>query len=164
MIHLRPFRRNDVSKIVTWTNDEESFYKWSAGRLGAYPVTETRMLEATSGREDNDKYFPFTAFDENGPIGFFTIRILGEENENARFGYVILAPESRGRGYGKQMLKLGCKFAFELYGAKTVSLGVFENNPSAYYCYKSLGFRETGEIEKYTINGSEWNCIEMELQ
>ena len=29
---------------------------------------------------------------------------------------------------GKEMLKLGLKYAFDVYGAKKVSLGVFENN------------------------------------
>ena len=41
-----------------------------------------------------------------------------------------------------------------------VSLGVFENNESAYYCYKAIGFEDVSqdEIEKYTVMGEEWNC------
>ena len=70
MLRLRPFRKNDAKTIITWTNKKEEFYKWSAGILGEYPVTENRLLEATSGREDNDRYFPFTAFDESGIVGF----------------------------------------------------------------------------------------------
>jgi RimJ/RimL family protein N-acetyltransferase len=34
------------------------------------------------------------------------------------------------------------KFAFEHYEIMKVSLEVFENNPDAYYCYKSVGFRK----------------------
>ena len=46
-----------------------------------------------------------------------------------------------------------------------VSLGVFENNESAYYCYKAIGFEDVsqGEIEKYTVMGEEWNCLELEI-
>ena len=40
------------------------------------------------------------------------------------------------------MLQLGLKFAFEIYGAKKVSLSVFENNESAYFCYKAVGFND----------------------
>ena len=40
------------------------------------------------------------------------------------------------------MLKLALKYAFEIYGANRVSLGVFENNKSAYYCYKAAGFED----------------------
>ncbi len=60
MLRLRPFRKNDAKTIITWTSEEKEFYKWSAGILGEYPVSENRMLEATSGREANDRYFPFT--------------------------------------------------------------------------------------------------------
>ena len=102
MLRLRPFRKNDAKTIITWTNKKEEFYKWSAGILGEYPVTEKRLLEATSGREDNDRYFPFTAFDENGLVGFFTARVRPEEDDKKlRFGYVIVNPSKRGTGYGK---------------------------------------------------------------
>ncbi|MGN9020243.1 GNAT family N-acetyltransferase [Lachnospiraceae bacterium HCP1S3_C3] len=36
--------------------------------------------------------------------------------------------EKRGQGYGKNMLKLGLKYAKEIFGANKVSLGVFEKN------------------------------------
>lgn len=34
--------------------------------MGDYPVSEKRLLEAVSAREDNPRYFPLVAFDENG--------------------------------------------------------------------------------------------------
>ena len=44
---------------------------------------------------------------------------------------------------------MGLRYAFDIYGAKKVSLGVFENNESAYYCYKAAGFKDVilDEIE-----------------
>ena len=165
MLRLRPFRKNDAKTIITWTNKKEEFYKWSAGILGEYPVTEKRLLEATSGREDNDRYFPFTAFDENGLVGFFTARVRPEEDDKKlRFGYVIVNPSKRGTGYGKQMITLGLKFAFEIYGADSVSLGVFENNKQAYYCYKSVGFEENGVREEYKLCGETWIDIDLEIK
>ena len=162
MLRLRPFRTPDAKEIITWTSEPEEFYKWSAGILGDYPVSEKRLLEAVSGRESNTKYFPFTAFDENGLVGFFTIRTPGEDDKKVRLGYVIINPAKRGMGYGKEMLKLGLKFAFDIYGAEEVGLGVFDNNMQAYYCYKSVGFEENGKSEEYTIAGETWLDIEME--
>lgn len=45
-----------------------------------------------------------------------------------------------------------------------VSLGVFENNPSAIHCYESAGFRRVinPTAESYFCLGETWNCIEME--
>lgn len=66
-------------------------------------------------------------------------------------------------GLGKKMLELGLDYAFKTGNASTVSLGVFENNLSAYYCYRSAGFKdiETQRIETYEILGEKRVCKEM---
>lgn len=58
---------------------------------------------------------------------------------------------------------MGLKFAFEIYGAKKASLGVFENNLSAYYCYKAVGFKDIvlDKPEVYHVLGEEWKCREL---
>ena len=70
------------------------------------------------------------------------------------------------KGKGKKMLKLGLRYAFDVYGAKKVSLGVFENNESAYYCYKEAGFKDVilDETETYKVLGEEWKCVEMAIE
>lgn len=56
------------------------------------------------------------------------MRNPNELPNEVRFGFVIVKADKRGKGYGKAMLLLSLKFAFELYGAKRATLGVFENN------------------------------------
>ncbi|MDO4940901.1 MAG: GNAT family protein [Erysipelotrichaceae bacterium] len=161
MLRLRPFRAPDAKTIINWTSTPEEFYKWSAGIMGEYPVSEKRLLEAVSGREDNPRYFPLVAFDDSGLVGFFTVRTPGEDDKKVRLGYVIIDPSKRGCGYGKKMLVLGLKFLFDIYGAEEVSLGVFENNKQAYNCYHSVGFRESGVREEYNLCGKTWTDIDM---
>lgn len=163
MLRLRPFRTPDAKTIVNWTSEPEEFYKWSAGIMGEFPVSEKRLLEAVSGREANTGYFPLVAFDDSGLVGFFTVRTPGEDNKKVRFGYVIVDPSKRGCGYGKQMLRLGLRFVFDIYGADEVALGVFDNNRQAYNCYKSIGFKENGRTKEYTLAGEPWLDIEMEI-
>ena len=107
----------------------------------------------------------FTAIDDDEIVGFFTMRRPSESFDELRFGFVIVDPAKRGKGYGKAMLQLGLKFAKEIYGAKKVSLGVFENNESAYYCYKAVGFKDVvlEKTETYTVLGEEWKCLELEM-
>lgn len=161
MLRLRPFRSPDAKEIITWTSTPEEFYKWTAGIMGPCPLTEKRLLEVVSAREDNPKYFPLVAFDESGIVGFFTVRTPGEDDKKVRFGYVIVDPSKRGKGYGKQMLELGLKFVFDIYGAEEVGLGVFDNNLQAYHCYKSVGFSENGIRKEYNICDENWTDIEM---
>ena len=64
------------------------------------------------------------------------------------------------------MLLLSLKYAKESYGAKKETLGVFKNNEPAYCCYKVAGFKEVllDAVEKYSVLGEEWDCLELEVQ
>lgn len=159
MLGIRPYKPADASVILSWCNSERAFYQWSAGVLGNYPITQKDFGFVES-------LMPFTAFDESGITGFFTLRNPNDSLDELRFGFVIVDPKKRGMGYGKAMLKSGLKFAFEIYGAKKASLGVFENNLSAYYCYKAVGFKDAvlDEAESYSILGEEWTCRELTLE
>ena len=61
------------------------------------------------------------------------------------------------------MLKLAAVYAREILHASRITLGVFLNNASARYCYEAVGFRATGQVEKYLMPVGEWECIEMVL-
>lgn len=159
MISIRPYQGADAHTVLSWCRDERTFYQWTAGVLGEYPITEKEFGFVES-------LTPFTAVDESGPVGFFTLRKPREAPEELRFGFVIVDPDKRGRGYGKAMLQLGVRLVFERYGARRASLGVFENNPAAYYCYKAAGFHEAplDTPETYRVLGAEWKCIEMAIE
>ena len=121
MLRLRQYKKEDADTIISWSQDERAFYQWSAGVMGNYPITKKEF-------EFVDSLMAFTAFDEGGTTGFFTFRNPGGKMDELRIGFVIIDPKLRGQGKGKEMLKLALKYAFEIYGAKRVSLGVFENN------------------------------------
>lgn len=157
MIRIRPYKDSDEVKILSWCTDEESFYKWTAGILGEYPITSEKFRKTGEAMR-------FTALDEKEVVGFFTVRNPKDTLDELRFGFVIVDPEKRGKGIGKAMLKLGLDFAFDIYRAKKVTLGVFEDNVPARACYASIGFAETGECETYSIIEEEWPCIDMECR
>lgn len=156
MLRLRPYKSSDADTILSWCHDERAFYQWSAGVLGDFPITQNEFKFV-------EGLMPFTAFDETGIVGFFTLRNPENSNNELRFGFVIVDPRKRGQGLGKEMIKQGLKFVFEIYGAKKASLGVFENNSSAYYCYKAAGFKdaERDNVESYRILEEEWKCREL---
>jgi RimJ/RimL family protein N-acetyltransferase len=155
MIRIRPYIESDEKTIISWCTNEDVFYKWTAGILGEYPISAEKFKKTGEAMR-------FTALDEKEVVGFFTMRNPKDNLDELRFGFVIVDPEKRGKGIGKEMLKLGLDFAFDIYKAKKVTLGVFENNFPARACYKSIGFTETDGCETYVINGEEWACIEME--
>lgn len=95
-----------------------------------------------------DNFYPMTAFDENGIVGHLIMRYTDEKKTTLRLGFVIVDDTKRGMGYGKEMISLSLKYAFEIYKAERVTIGVFENNMHAYYCYEAAGFKDV-ETEDY---------------
>lgn len=159
MLRLRPYKKEDADTIISWSQDERAFYQWSAGVMGDYPITHKEF-------EFVDSLMAFAAFEEEKTIGFFTFRNPGSRIDELRIGFIILDPEQRGCGKGKEMLKIALKYAFEIYGANRVSLGVFENNEPAYNCYKAAGFGDVilDEPETYQVLDEEWKCKEMAIE
>lgn len=165
MLRLRPYKACDAQTIVSWIGDEIAFRKWCADIFKSYPMTAEDLNGHYDGFAYTDSYYPMTAFDENGVAGHLIMRFLDEEKKVLRFGFVIVDRKIRGMGYGKQMLKLAIQYAFDILKVEKITLGVFENNSPAYYCYKSAGFQdvEMEESEYYDILGEKWKCLELEI-
>jgi len=169
-LKLRPYKQADAETIVSWIKDERALRKWSSDRYGAYPITAAdinyKYLDCNGDCEEPDNFYPLTLVDESGPVGHLILRYTDEAKSIIRFGFVIVDDNKRGRGYGKKMLQMAISYAFDMLKAEKITLGVFENNPSAYFCYKAAGFREI-PMEKefiFEILGEQWKCIELEVK
>ena len=156
---LRPFTIDDAPIILSWIKDLSAFRKWSADRYPAFPPKPEEMVAQYAA----ENIFPFTAIDNDGNIiGHIMLRYPDSSKTVIRFGFVIVDDNLRGKGYGKQMLHLAIQKAKNVFGAKKITLGVFDNNPSALHCYESVGFKVIG-ADCYTIDGEEWTEKEMEI-
>lgn len=169
MLRLRPYKSCDAQVIASWIKDEKALFKWSSDRFGTFPLMaehiNDKYLKLNGDCIEPDNFYPVTAVDEDGVVGHLILRYTDESQETIRFGFVIVDDSKRGKGYGKEMLRLAQAYAFDIIRAKKITLGVFENNPSAYHCYKSVGFREVPEKEiTIEIGGEPWKCIEMEMR
>ena len=170
MLRLRPYKPCDADTILGWIKDEDAFRKWSTDRYPHYPITADDMnhkyMDCNGDCMEPDNFYPMTAFDETGIVGHLILRFTDEEKKVLRFGFVIVDDSKRGMGYGKQMLRLALRYAFDILKARKVTLGVLENNPGAYYCYKAAGFREVpvDEPEYYQLMGEKIKCLELETE
>ncbi len=165
MLRLRPYKKCDAEYIVKWIKDEVSFRKWCADRYEAYPISAEDINKHYEQQDYSDAFYPMTAFDESGVVGHLIMRFTDEAKHNLRFGFIIVDDSKRGKGYGKEMLKLAAKYAFDILKVDRISLGVFENNPQAHNCYKAAGFCDKPNQKDFyiPIMGENWKCIEMEI-
>ena len=168
MLRLRPYKPSDAKEIISWCKDETTFRKWTSDRYETYPITAEDMnkkyIDNNGDCTEEDNFYPMIAFDEDGMVGHLIMRYTDKEKLTLRLGFVIIDDSKRGKGYGKEMISLALKYAFEIFKAEKVTLGAFENNGSAYYCYKSAGF-EDADVEPifYNIFGENWKILELEI-
>ncbi|MBP1542639.1 MAG: GNAT family N-acetyltransferase [Oscillospiraceae bacterium] len=163
-MRLRKYISSDSAVICSWIRDEISLYQWSADRIELFPLPSDALDKNYSGAI-GDRFIPLTAVDENGiPVGHLLIRYPDENDDTVvRFGFVIVSPELRGCGNGKKLLELAIAYVKEQLSASLITLGVFDNNPSAKRCYLSVGFLPSGITESYSMPVGDWSCTEMEL-
>lgn len=160
---LRPYKSCDSKVIEKWIKDENVFLRWGGERFGEFPI-EANIIDEKYCKNngdciEEDNFYPWTAVDDdNNVVGHFIMRYTNGDKKQLRFGWVIVDDSIRGKGYGKQMLTLGLKYAFDFLGAERVTIGVFENNEPAHWCYKKVGF-----VDVETVNSEPWNVIEMEI-
>ncbi len=170
MLKLRPYKPCDAQAILSWCKDEITFRRWTSDRYDTYPITAEEMnkkyINCNGDCEEPDNFFPMTAFDESGLAGHLIMRFTDAEKAVLRFGFVILNDAMRGKGYGKEMIRLALQYAFEILRVEKVTIGVFENNPAAYHCYKAAGFQEAKMDEPVLcqVCGETWSIVELELK
>ena len=87
---------------MSWIKDESAFYKWTAGVLGEYPISEEQFNTVSN-------LMAFTAIDDNDVVGFFTMRRPNEFFNELRFGFVIVDSRKRGRGIWKKYAEIRLK-------------------------------------------------------
>ena len=157
MATLRPYSPQDAETILSWIKDETSYYQWCAGLFGPYhPLTEEEFTRKVTA------HIPYTYAETDRPVGFLFLRVPEGRDSIMRLGFVILDPQLRGKGLGSAMVREALNLVFHHHGMKRAELGVFDNNPSALYCYEAAGFQLTGKKEEYPVGDSIWICLEME--
>lgn len=164
MLRLRPYKLCDSKYIVNWVKDEQAFVMWCANKF-TYPLTEDKLNIYKESYEKDENGWLITAIDEKGtPMGHILMRMADYENESIHLGFIIVDPAIRGKGYGKEMLKLVIKYAFEILNVRRITLAVFDNNPAAHYCYKASGFvDEEYYKEVFPYKDENWGVYNMAI-
>lgn len=148
-----------------WENaGEEEFLMWSCGEF-SYPLA-IEELDGYFARwclQETDGWL-MTALDEKGtPVGHFLVRKADYEDAEARVGFIVTAPEIRGKGLGRELAGQILRYVFQVLGMKKASLAVFDKNTQAKACYEAAGFKAVSHIPDYLeYKGTVYGAYEME--
>lgn len=161
-MRLRPYIPcKDFNIIKEWIADERLHAMWCANLI-QFPIEKENFERIMNEAAERFGDSPYVVTSDNGElIGFFCYSVNLETNEGM-LKFVMNNPEYRGKGYGKKMLQLAIKFAFEITDVQAVHLNVFPENTRAKRCYESVGFTERKtDLNAFTYKDESWGRCNM---
>lgn len=141
-MRIRPYIPDkDYEYVSKWIDDKRTHAFWCANRL-PYPMTQQSFHDFLKKNAIDQADSAYVATEDNGQtVGFFCYSVNPADNIGF-LKFIIIDKTKRGKGCGKEMLKLALQYAFQITGAKAVQLNVFNENALAKQCYEKAGFVE----------------------
>jgi len=151
-MRIKPYNhRNDFCLLESWISSREEHEFWSGGRL-KYPLEPGEFSAFLEDNAAERGEMAFVMGDElERPRGFFRYS-FDPLSEEGTLRSIIVDNTVRGRGYGREMLRLALRYAFGCTGAKAVRLTVFDDNTAARAFYAAVGFVPTGMEETLELD------------
>ena len=159
-MRLRYFEQDtDFGALAGWVNDERIHALWCAGRM-RYPLEKDDLIRLLEDHREKYGDRAYTAVGEDDkPVGFFC---LAAETDPAMLRFIVVDPAKRGKGLGREMIRLAAEQAFGTGRVKAVQLAVFAENAAARRCYLAAGFEEVSLTEKaFRFKNEEWGRLMM---
>lgn len=158
LVRLRAFERDDVDANHAFVND----YQTLRGMISGIPFPasmedEQRWMEQQSSYSRGEYQFAVEDF-EGSLVGRCGIIRLDWKNSVAELAIMIGAPY-RGRGYGREAMRLLCDFCFREMNLHKLKVSVFAFNEAAVRCYERNGFVREGVLKNEIFRDGEYRDV-----
>jgi RimJ/RimL family protein N-acetyltransferase len=159
---LRAPKREDLPRIAEFRNDVELEIMGGGDPWWPVPV-EVIEAEFMQRRSADDR--PWFAIEADGKyIGGCGLFHFDWTARTGEIGIGIGDPAYRGRGYGRDAVRVLLDYAFRLRNLHRVWLTVHANNERAIRCYRACGFVEEGRLREHVwVNGQYVDSVCMGL-
>lgn len=131
---LRPARPSDFLVLSTWIPDAAACTRWAGPRM-PFPFAPEHLESLLEARER-----PSQGLWEDGT----TLVAFGQHwvltPGRVHLGRIIVAPEARGRGFGRALCRQLMAEAVQATDAHSITLRVYRDNIVAQRLYADLGF------------------------
>ncbi|MBT5530358.1 MAG: GNAT family N-acetyltransferase [Cytophagia bacterium] len=165
-IHLKPFEKDDIDRLIEWVQTEEFLMIWS-GPEYSYPLTKSQLEQSLlNASKINPSNYMFKACTQKKEIiGHGEIMNYDRKNNSATLARILIGPgQFRGKGLGLQLILELMKYSFRYLKLHRLTLNVFSFNESAIKCYQRAGFKIEGELKDVRkIKNEYWSNIVMTI-
>ncbi|HJO95963.1 MAG TPA: GNAT family protein [Victivallales bacterium] len=164
---LKEFTKDDYQTLIGWIESPKFLLQWG-GTIFRYPLTVEQLAHYNNNTYQNSpicKIYSVLEKDTNNHIGHIELNNIDFTNKSARICRVLIGDKNtKGKGYGKEIVQTIIKIGFEDLKLHRIDLNVFDFNTSAVKCYESVGFIHEGMAREARIMDNEyWNIIQMSM-
>jgi RimJ/RimL family protein N-acetyltransferase len=156
-VTIGPLLPDDTGSIFLWLNDVESVILDLTYRPVDW-MKYNNWLEHFS-QSEAQIIFAIRTIQQPKIIGFIAITKIDSVHRSAEIGIRIGAPSDRGKGYGKDAIKLALNYAWAHLNLHRVHLRVFESNRHAISAYRAAGFQHEGKLRQAAFVNGEWTDV-----
>jgi len=152
-ILLRPLERSDLETLARWRNAPENYQRF----FNTFPIAisgQDAWYQDLLKRQDG-KLFIIEALGDGKAIGTIGYDHIDWKNQKAELGNTLIGELTyRGKGLGKEAVRLILHFGFSEMNLNRIYLKVYAKNKLAIHVYESCGFHVEGILqEEYFRNG-----------
>lgn len=159
-IYLSPMNLEDASVYVKWLND--SIISESIGIEGK--IITLNSVKKWLTENSNNYNFIIILKETNKPIGSINLYDTDLIHQCSSLSMFVGDEQNRGKGYGKEAIKLLLEYGFNNLNLNNIMLKVYSFNKRAVKLYESLGFKKIGTRHKsHYSKGKYYDEIYMEL-
>ena len=148
-VYIRPITYADTELIVRWRNaDNVRQYFIYRGEFTAESHERWMKEQVETG-----KVVQFIVCDivDDRPVGCTYIHDIDIQEKSAEYGVFIGEEEYRGKGIGKEALKLTLQVAFDELKLDKIISRAISTNKASINCFINSGFRITQETTQITV-------------
>ena len=158
-IELREFEPADAAAVHRWFNDRSATEGLLEQRDSFSEREAADWVERAIADEGEDRKWAVVADGGGEASGFVALYGIGRQIA-PELGVLIGDPSARGRGVGREAIRMAAARAFDL-GAHRVYARILTRNEASRRAFESVGFRREGVMRDHVRRGDELLDVEM---
>ncbi|MDI9494817.1 MAG: GNAT family protein [Bacillota bacterium] len=158
MISLTEIKKEDMEYIYKWFSDSEflKYYDY----YPPHPLTKTEVDKMFDYYEKSSKSKVFAVRKDKRIIGVAGFDDIIKENQVATLFIGLGNENERGKGHGKEAMRILLEFGFNDLNFHRIQLNVLEFNDKAIALYERCGFRKEGVLREFVLrDGKRYNLV-----
>lgn len=162
-ILLREFRQEDISGLRSWVNDDSARFLGAAYiKPQTWEQTEAYLASLLRG-DAGGLNLVIADKTTRRYLGQISLMMIDQSARRAELA-IVMAPDSAGKGYATQAIRVITRYAFEQLNLRRLYLQVHADNNRARHVYDKCGFAEEGRLREHIYRDGQYiDLIQMGL-